>query len=203
MSATESIEIVTVFHRPANKVLAEDLVTSIEKFEPGMKVHLVDNMKTNRGFARGCNVGAAKVEAPIIGFLNPDVRVDAPFSEQVVSTLSEANVVITGNRFGKSNRELKIWGCKDWCCGATFFVDREWFLSRGGFDEQFVMYFEETDLIRQAQEDGKRVKSVELPLHHASPVDDPEGDMKYKQFHFARSGKRFYKKWGIKQWPPG
>lgn len=190
------IEIVTIFHNERNRRQADDLLSDIEKYEPGTKVHLIDNMKVNRGFSRACNLGAERVESEVIGFLNPDLILKGPFKDKVIKTLSERDVVITGERFGKHQRELRIWGCKDWCCGAAFFVNREWFLERGGFDERFVMYYEETDMVRQAQKCGKRVKSISLPMEHDSPQHDSLVDVKYKRKHFKRSADLFTKKWG-------
>jgi hypothetical protein len=104
-------------------------------------------------------------------------------------------VLITGCRYGKPHGELRQWGVTDWVCGAAMFVRRSFFESVAGFDEQFVMYFEETDLIRRAQLAGGRCQSIDLPIEHASPLWDPPEDVRYKHYWFDESARRFYAKW--------
>lgn len=192
------IDIVTVFHSEENKELVDELEQMILAHEPeGWRFITVDNRLNNRGFAKGCNWGARnpRAVAPIIGFLNPDVTVLGPFIEQVQAAFEDPEVVITGCRFGKPDRELKIWGCEDWVCGAAFFIRRATFVELGGFDEGYVWSWEETDLIRQVQELGLKVKSVELPIEHASPAENTPADTKYKERWFAHGQKRFALKW--------
>lgn len=190
------IEVVTVFHRPRNRSQAEDLVAQVTEHEPDVKVHVWNNMKHNHGFAKGCNLGARDVTSPIIGFINPDAIVEGPFVKEVTTALSDPEVVICGNRYEKSPRELKIWKVKHFVCGACFFVDKEWFDSVGGFDERYVWSHEELDLIRQAETQGKGVRELRLPISHRSPVDDDRQDKDYKRKHFNHAAKQYVKKWG-------
>lgn len=187
-----AIDVVTVTHNDVNQAQAADLGLALSEHD--VTYTIVDNSIINRGFGPACNRGAQVGDAPIIGFLNPDVTIHGMFVKPVVDTLID-DVVITGNRFGKPRRELRQWGVHHWVCGATFFVTREFFEERGGFDEQFIWGWEETDLIRQAQACGKRVVSQELPLHHASPDIDSHKDARYKNYHFDRGSKLYNAKW--------
>lgn len=195
-------DLVTVFHNEQNHEQHLQLKHSIRAHEPigGFRLIAVDNRSTNRGFAKGCNHGAFQqgADAPIIGFLNPDTTVSGPFIDKVRATLTD-RCVITGCRFGKPKQELDIWGVDDWVCGAALFVRRNWFTAIGGFDEQFVWGWEETDLIRQAQAAGLRCRSIPLPITHASPSQDTDADSRYKHFHFSRGRQRFYAKWGTQR----
>jgi GT2 family glycosyltransferase len=192
-------DIVTVFHNQTNHAQHLGLFDAIRSHEPAGDFRLiaVDNRVTNRGFAAACNLGALhpKATAPIVGFLNPDVTVTGPFLDAVAAALVD-DVVITGCRFGKPQRELAIWGVRDWVCGAAFFVRRPWFQGVGGFDTQFVWSHEETDLIRQAQQAGLAVRSIDLPLQHRSPDVDEPADVYYKRYHFEQAQRRFFSKWG-------
>jgi GT2 family glycosyltransferase len=193
------IDIVTVIHNDKNELLAADLYKQISKFETDFTFFIHSNKEDNLGFAKGCNLGAFRDDAKsdIIAFINPDVSVRGPFIKLITETLSDPNVVITGNRFRKPSAELKIWGVSDWVCGATFFVKRDWFESVGGFDENYVWSWEETDLIRQAESQGLIVKSINITtLHHASPDDDSRQDSLYKKTNFAKGQKYYFSKWG-------
>lgn len=192
------IDLVTVVHNDTNKALAIELEAAIGSHEDVEFLFIkVDNSQENRGFAKGCNWGAFHPEArnPIIGFINPDVVVSGPFIDQVRAALEPDDVVITGCRFGKPANELAIWGVSDWVCGATFFVKRSFFTQAGGFDESYPWSWEETDLIRQAEAKGLRVRSIDLPLQHASPTDDSPADRIYKERNFALGQQRFAQKW--------
>lgn len=193
------IDIVTVFHNEANYTQHNDLFDAIRKHEPrgGYNLIGVDNRTTNRGFSAACNLGAfyhRYQPSPIIGFLNPDSTIRGPFIDTVQATLT-APVVITGCRFNKPQHELKMWGVQDWVCGAAMFVDRTWFRTVNGFDEQFVWGWDESDLIRQAQRDHKTCRSIDLPIDHRSPEINSPQDSAYKRFHFDRGQQRFFRKW--------
>lgn len=194
------IEIVTVFHKDENAALAEQLHEAVSKHEDESLFSFigVDNREVNRGFSRGSNYGALQLAegAPYIGFLNPDCVVKGPFIERVVTLLRQPEIVITGCRFGKPQHELRVWGVKDWVCGAALFVERDWFEEVGGFDERFVWGWEETDLIRRAEVQGRLCRSTKLPIHHVSPSDDTPEDIRYKHHYFDQGQVEFYRKWG-------
>ncbi len=191
-------DVVSVYHRDAAYNDFRVLAAQIEQFETDVPYTLigVDNRIKNVGFAKGCNQGAAQGDAPYLAFLNPDSVVYGPFMQRVIDVFdTDPNVVITGCRFGKSDRELRIWGCRDWVCGAAMMVRRTFWEQVGGFDEQFVWGFEESDLIRQAQQLGRQVKSIEFPIFHQSPDQDTPEDARYKQKWFTVGAERFYTKW--------
>lgn len=195
-SRKPATDLVTVFHNDRNHKEHLALERALREFETDYRFIPVDNRVENRGFARGCNVGAAIGDAPVIGFLNPDVGIQGPFLERVHDVLGRDNVVVTGCRFGKPQTEIRSWGCRDWVCGAALFVRRSWWESVGGFDEQFVWGWEETDLVRRAESAGLHVRSIELPIRHASPAHDTPEDAEYKRRHFEEGARRFRSKWG-------
>lgn len=192
-------DLVTVYHNDHYRELRDKLFASIRSHEPtgGYRLISVNNCRRNRGFAAGCNIGAFHPDAtaPIIGFLNPDLDVGGPFLDAVTAVLNP-KTVICGSRFDKPERELNAWGVNDWVCGAAFFVFRPWFVQVEGFDPQFTWSWEETDLIRQAERQGRRCQSIVLPFQHSSPEVNSPKDATYKRFHFERGAVRYYKKWG-------
>jgi GT2 family glycosyltransferase len=194
-----NIDLVTVFHNETNYAQHRQLARQLALHEPdgGYRIIAVDNRTTNRGFARGCNLGALHPDAhaAVIGFLNPDAEIDGSFIATVLATI-DGTTVITGARFAKPDSELRAWGVRDWVCGAAMFVQRRWFESVDGFDEQFVWSWEETDLIRQAERHGLTCRSIPLPIRHHSPNVDTPADARYKHANFNQGAQRFYRKWG-------
>ena len=93
------------------------------------------------------------------------------------SVLSE---IEGGLRFGPVSKLLRkhsVWADApdhtaevDWVSGASVFFRREVFETVGLFDENFFLYFEETDLCRRAHEAGWRIWYV-----HEAVVEHEEG----------------------------
>jgi GT2 family glycosyltransferase len=191
------VDIVSVFHRDSYQAMSEQLREELDKYEPNRCNFIgVDNRQVNVGFGPGCNKGAATGNAPIIGLLNPDTRVNGQFLDAVIAMLAQPDVVITGERFDKPQREIKTWGCDDWVCGAAMFIRRDFWEMVGGFDPRFAWSWEETDLIRTAQSKGFKVVSIRLPITHSSPLYDEPADVAYTGMHFALGASRFKEKWG-------
>lgn len=192
------IDLVSVFHNDHNYKMWADLVQQVYVHESPDRVEVygVDNRVENRGFSKGCNIGSLWGEAPVIGFVNPDAKCLGPFVDTVMSVLQPEDVVVTGHRFGKQQYELNAWGVQDWVCGACFFVERDWFMKLGGFDEVYVWGWEETDFIRRTEMNGKRVVSVDLPFYHESPNTNNAQDIAYKRKHFEVGATKFKERWG-------
>lgn len=93
----------------------------------------------------------------------------------------------------------------DWVVGGCLFMERDFFLSLGGFDDNFFLFFEDTDLCRRCLEGGKRV--VYLPDVVASDRKRrlSEGGMltllltRVGRAHIG-SGLKYFAKWGVR--PP-
>lgn len=190
------LDIVTVVHNDVNTKQAALLESDLQLTASAAYTYtIVDNSLINRGYGPGCNFGAQDGTAPIIGFLNPDVILDGPFMSSVIRVLQPEDVVIAGENFNKPIREYRSWGCDAWVCGAAFFVKRPWFESIGGFDENYKWGWEETHMIRQAQIEGMRVVSCNLPIRHSSPTENSPTDTDYKRHHFDAGARYFRKTW--------
>lgn len=192
-----NFDIVTVFHNEINYAEHLNLLAQMaHHLSEAINFIPVNNQVENRGFAPACNLGAAVGGSPIIGFLNPDVTVYGDFTEPVLAAFDEfPDLVITGERFGKPQSELATWGCADWVCGACFFVKRKWWESVGGFDESYKWGWEETDLVRLAQSQGLRVRSIPLPVSHSSPIENSPEDAEFKRVFFNKGANHFRRKW--------
>ena len=160
-------------------------------------VTVIDNSYDNRGFSRAANLGASYGHGAVIAFLNPDIHLVPGWADETLSAMdADKNLVICGPRlldgirWPRDTSRNKI---KNWVCGACFFVRRDFFESRGGFDERFFFTYEETDLIRRAETAGfgvlatnqtnPRVKHV----RHNTPFHDEQ---------LQKGSVLFHEKWG-------
>ena len=141
-------------------------------------VTLIRNAE-NRGFAPACNQGAQAASGEILVFLNQDTRVEPGWLAALAGGLgggSEASLVTSllllmsrtdriqacgqdlhytglvfsrgfGSRSGAMNAPEPVAAVS----GASFAIRRDLWLTLGGFDETFYMYYEETDLSWRAQ----------------------------------------------------
>lgn len=191
----------TVFHKEENYLLAQRLHDDISSFESPERwtFSAWDNREENIGYGPACNRLARDGSAPFIGLLNPDCLVQGPFIDRVLGGFTDPNVVITGERFGKAANELKVWGVKNWVCGAVFFVRRDWWEEVGGFDEAYKWGWEETDLCRYAESQGRQVHSISLPIKHSSPTTERPEDVVFKRHWFKAGHDYFYAKWNRKR----
>lgn len=189
------IDLVTVVHNAAYansaRVLEHEVaqVSHPDQYE----FTVVDNTKENVGFARACNWGARQGTGEIVGFINPDIRVQGPFLAQVEDALQNAHVV--GCSFGgKEDFEKKHWLISTWVCGAAFFVHRRWWDLLNGFDERFVWSHEETDFILRTELLNGKVLDVDLEINHIE-LPQVATDTAYKQFHYEMARKEYNRKW--------
>jgi GT2 family glycosyltransferase len=130
----------------------------------------------NLGFAAGANAGATATSAPLILFMNPDVRLEPNAPATLVAllgaeervgvvgpevrnpdgTLQNRGLVIdpTGHPTGATSDDLFF------VSGCALVVRRELFEKLGGFDDDYFMFAEDLDLCWRAQLLGWTVKVV-------------------------------------------
>lgn len=145
---------------------------------------LVSSAK-NLGFGGGVNLGAAQATGEIIGFLNPDILWQAPILSHIETFFQSQKQHILGiNLVGEDGAgepwsggvTPSLWELfknnvlppsfrqrispknqLDWVSGGGLFLQKYFFQSIGGFDEDFFLYFEDVDLCVRARAQGVRV----------------------------------------------
>lgn len=151
----------------------------------------------NEGFAKPSNDGARAATGEYAAFLNNDMRVDKGWLRELVASLKAsgagcAGSVITnwdGSKldFAGGGIDLQGFGFQDYydlpmkdinpiltedkdllfACGGAMIVNREMFLSCGGFDEDYFAYYEDVDLGWRLRVLGCRVVlSVKSRVRH-------------------------------------
>jgi GT2 family glycosyltransferase len=151
-----------------------------------MPTSRVISLPLNKGYGGGANVGAREAKGEILLFASQDLRLDEKFLNGIVSMMTRDNSIgvcggiviawdgswlvsagqiferLTGYGldygFGSSDLSLRrktedVFSPN----GVVFAIRRDVFFRVGGFDEDFFMYFEETDLAWRARIAGSRI----------------------------------------------
>ena len=148
--------------------------------ELAAQVRVIRNNE-NAGFGRACNLGFEQSHGRYCYFLNPDARL---IEARVLAELCRAmdqhpQWGLAGSRVTDENGELKLSatsypderhlrrplpdlpGKIAWVVGASMIVRRNIFAQLGGFDPQFFLYGEETDLCLRARQSGYEIGYVD------------------------------------------
>lgn len=198
------LDIISVYHNGAYRIMASRVRGELERYVSAPWTWLdADNTRKNIGFGPRVNQVASTSSGDIIALLNPDAQIKGDFSPHVLAAFDDPSVVIAGSDFGKDKADVNSWGLDAWVCGAAFFVRRSFWQEVGGFDPEYTWSWEETDLCRTAQESGRLVRVVDLPIVHASPIPMLESRQiqAYKNHWFEEGRKRYQQKWGRRRNP--
>jgi GT2 family glycosyltransferase len=163
----------------------------------GSGVRLLAN-QTNVGFGRACNQGADISHGQLLYFLNPDAQFERPDGLARLCQVMEQNPSwgLAGTRVLSpdganeaapamdypSQRHCRrdfsqLPGKIAWVLGASMLVRREIFAALGGFDPQFFLYSEETDLCLRIRQYGLEIGFVpEVTVRHIGQVSERGND---------------------------
>lgn len=135
----------------------------------------------NLGFGIGNNLGVQFSNTPLLVFVNPDsiLKPNALFNLLNHFDNNKINLGIVGGQLSDSEVNIRPYpspksllsyhrgsfktinksGLIDlpWVCGAFLSIPKSIFQSIGGFDEDYFLYYEETDLCKKVMESGHRV----------------------------------------------
>ncbi|MHC1772674.1 MAG: glycosyltransferase family 2 protein [Flexilinea sp.] len=142
---------------------------------------IIENGK-NLGFALGNNIAAKISKADFLVFINPDTSVEPDWLENLLKPFSDQNVGLTTSKILLMKDKEKINTCgnsihisgitqcrginEPSTCykfqdevtavsGAAFAIRRDLFERLSGFDADFFLYMEETDLSMRARISGR------------------------------------------------
>ena len=148
----------------------------------------------NQGYAANCNLGAKNSDRQYLVFLNSDLEfVDGNWLAEMIAQLTVDRVGISEPRLFDRNGGEFSRRKSYWVCGACFAIKSSVFFELSGFDENYRLYWEETDLCEAAHRAGFEASTAEIKVIH---------DYKFKydqKFHidaFKAGEAYFIKKWG-------
>ena len=143
---------------------------NIEKFDNQTKIIVIENsqninlknnleikyknvnvvLNTNSGFGQAANLGANLADTKYIFFCSPDNYVERNAINELENISSNLNehfgILILKDETSYSSVMEKI---KKPCGISSFFVKKKMFLDLKGFDENFFLYYEDTDLVKR------------------------------------------------------
>ena len=140
----------------------------------------------NLGFARGCNLGAARASGDVVVFLNNDTFVMPDWLPRLLAPFADASVWVTGSRLLYPNGRVQHAGVvfvetgpghifaglpgdsplvlqeREYqaVTGAALAIRRDAFERLGGFDTAYFNSYEDGDLCLKVREAGGRILYV-------------------------------------------
>ena len=144
--------------------------------------------KKNLGYGLANNLAVSESETPYVLIVNPDVYLEEKYIKELYNThlkyketsgilgpaLYDKDFIRRTNgsvSYLKKIKKYKLSNSKnnlptgDMCCeflvGCCYLIKKDLFLSVGGFDKNFFMYFDDNDLCDQIIKKGKSV--IEVP----------------------------------------
>ncbi len=177
MSGTPLVSIIVVTYNSAHRLPA--LAASLDA-DPGMtacELIVVDNGSTdtptrwlpnaqwlvlprNLGYGSACNRGVAVSRGEYVVFCNPDILVTPYWCQRLVAHLDahpSVACITPETRYPCESIPLGTGVAdRDALPGAALMMRRTDWQALDGFDEQFFLYWEDTDLCWRAQRAGRR-----------------------------------------------
>ncbi len=162
------------------------------------EVAVIENPK-NSGFAGGNNLGVAAATGELILFLNSDTWVNSNFIKGLVKRYQESGCDVVGpveaDYEGKALLD-DVWSIdvlghtihvhnpskQFFLSGVSLLFSKDLYLSTGGLDEDFFMYFEEVDWFWRLNLQAKKYCiAQEVVVYHAGSGSTGSG-VKYNIF---------------------
>jgi N-acetylglucosaminyl-diphospho-decaprenol L-rhamnosyltransferase len=185
-------------------------------------VQILANPK-NLGFGAACNLGARRLSAPYVFFLNPDavLEKDALFElEQAIEKFPDAGgfapavkicgesrsfrnksyIQDQGRRYMPDSQAPAGYADVDFIDGAALVCNRDLFLTLGGFDENLFLYYEDDDLSYRIRSHNKRLVYVPFSAvtHKKKGSSGPAFKLNYmRSWHETRSRMILSKKYKL------
>ena len=167
----------------------------LEKKYKNLKV-IVNNH--NNGFGQAANIGALKAKTKYLLFLGPDTVLENKAITNISNIVKELN-----NNFGailpsESKYNVKeISEVKKNRGAALIFIKKNIFLQIGLFDENFFLYYEDSDLLERLLKIKQKIYEIPVKFNHFYGSHDKKYNEKIqinRHWHFMWSMFYFYKK---------
>lgn len=172
----------------SDTIIANDIwLQGVKLIKPG----------ANIGFGRANNLAVSQVSSEYILFLNPDCMLEDPntLANMLIEFVKDDNVGILApsivenksiikpeykypkQKYLPDNYFAELPGDICWVLGAVMMVKRDTFNSINGFDKDFFLYAEETDLCLRYRKNGYSIKySESVKVNHIGGASEISAD---------------------------
>ncbi len=222
------INILTDCVKSISKDVSINIIENSQKFENKKYIEKLDQnvniicTGNNLGYAGGHNYGISNVKTRYVLVLNPDLICKKNYFEKIQKYLKEEiNFHIIGSQYEEINMNKPAYGLfsstsynpkisvnennlqsVDWVVGCSMLIDLSKFNSKKIFDDNFFLFYEETDLCKRVKsEKGSVFSSKDLIIDHfgekgsfATQKDKEYSYLKLRNWHLMWSSFYFYKK---------
>ena len=165
----------------------------------GDRLQIVTNQE-NKGFPAANNQGAKIARGDILIFISNDVTTNGDYITIIATALGQAPKALVGaelldldtgwNKF--NGRPIPY--LTGWCVACTC----KTFEALGGWDEQYTPCdYEDLDLSYTANQQGRKLIPLILPLHHMSGMSGTQLPDRYAMTE--RHRRLFAEKWGFNE----
>ncbi len=140
----------------------------------------------NYGYAKGHNYGFSKVKNRYVLICNPDVIFKKNYFKNLLKFIKNSEFELIGSQYSKKDMFKPAYGLfyekqinpylpkekfglqkVDWVVGCTLLFDLKKFSNKKIFDENFFMFYEETDLCKRIlSKSGKIYSGSNLLINH-------------------------------------
>jgi N-acetylglucosaminyl-diphospho-decaprenol L-rhamnosyltransferase len=177
---------------------------------------------SNLGYAGGHNYGISKVTTRYVLILNPDLICKNAYFDNVKNYLNDqVDFHIIGSQYEKDKMNKPAYGLfekkkfnpplpidklnlqiVDWVVGCSMLIDLKKFSNKKLFDENFFLFYEETDFCRSVKlNNGLIFSSKDLIIDHygekgsfATEISNRYSYLKLRNWHLMWSSFYYYKK---------
>ena len=211
-----------------SKSVLINIVENSNKFEDAENFKKLDHniniicTGNNLGYAAGHNYGISKVKTRYVLILNPDLICMDQYFNKIQNYIDEdIDFHVIGSQYEKNKMNKPAYGLfekkefnpiipldkknlqkVDWVVGCSMLIDLKKFSSRNLFDENFFLFYEETDFCRKVKLDnGSTFSSKDLIIDHygeqGSFANQEEGKyayLKLRNWHLMWSSFYYYRK---------
>ena len=177
---------------------------------------------SNLGYAAGHNYGISKVTTRYVLILNPDLICMNAYFDNVKNYLNDqVDFHIIGSQYEKNKMNKPAYGLfekkkinpplsidklnlqsVDWVVGCSMLIDLKKFSNKKLFDENFFLFYEETDFCRSVKlNNGLVFSSKDLIIDHygekgsfATEISNKYSYLKLRNWHLMWSSFYYHKK---------
>lgn len=190
---------------------SEESLSWVKKEFPQVK--FIEN-KLNVGYATACNQGAAHAKGEWFLFLNPDVEITPDSINRLIKSAEENGFDACSPKSSSMGYQkplptplsllveftplhrlipLEVFKKKT-LFGGCLLIKKKVFEELGGWDEDFFLWFEDSDLTAILLKNNYRIGFIDMQINHAGGVTFKKLDDKYQKQIFFNSMDIFAKK---------